>query len=134
MVAHDRAGRGEFIRLCLEQASVPYIDVGKEEDGLNVVAKNKNMVKDGCAHFAPPILELPGGKTLSQTPVICTYIAEQHGLMPDGDVAKFSAMQLTQTIHDMVAEVRCIRLIHTVFFLLKECYTCVYQMYIYIYT
>lgn len=96
-------GRGEFIRLCLEQAGVPYEDVGRVEDGFQKIFKLKDEIKNNNVHFAPPILELPDGNSISQTAVICAYLAEKHGLAPEG-YRKHSASQILCTALDVVVE------------------------------
>src|SRR5476651_2487383 len=53
-------GRGEFVRLALEEAGADYVDVarGSESDGRGVPAMMALMNGDGVPHppFAPPFL------------------------------------------------------------------------------
>lgn len=97
-------GRGEFVRLILEQAGAPYEDVarGPPQD-LQVVADAKNGAL-GQVHYAPPILQISEDFSLSQTSVICAYLARKHGLVPEGD-HKWVAAQIEHTVQDIVGEV-----------------------------
>lgn len=101
-------GRGEFVRLVLEQAAVPYDDVGRrpEDDGGGVPALMAQMKGDGAGirPLAPPIL-VHGAVRLAQMPVICAYLAARHGLVPDDEAQRFEAMQLQLTLVDLIAEI-----------------------------
>lgn len=81
-------GRGEFIRLALEEAGADYTDTAHEENGVKTVLSliDQNFVGDqsGLPPFAPPILE-HGDLRISQTPNILLYLAPRLGLAPDGD-------------------------------------------------
>lgn len=58
-------GRGEFARLAFEYAGHPYENV---DDSKIVVGNMRNVSKSGFPpHFAPPMLQLPSGQTISQT-------------------------------------------------------------------
>lgn len=95
-------GRGEFIRLLLEYAQVPYEDMARSA-GIPAIGNAKNGMPDSL-HFAPPILQVSETLSISQTPVICAYLAKQHGLMPFGE-DEWKAMQLDLTVHDVIVEV-----------------------------
>ncbi|KAE8338750.1 hypothetical protein BDV24DRAFT_137588 [Aspergillus arachidicola] len=81
-------GRGEFIRLALEEAGADYTDTAHEENGvktvLSFIDKNFEGDQSGPPPFAPPILE-HGDLRISQTPNILLYLAPRLGLVPDGD-------------------------------------------------
>ncbi|KAI0676270.1 glutathione S-transferase C-terminal-like protein [Trametes maxima] len=69
-------GRGEYIRLALEYAGIPYQE--KHED---IMGTLWSPAKTGTPpHFAPPALQLPSGRVLSQTPNILNHIAPRCGL------------------------------------------------------
>ena len=74
-------GRGEFVRLLLEDAGADYIDVVRkpESEGGGVQAL-RALVK-ASEHFAPPFLK-DGETMVSQTPLIMDYLGERHGLTP----------------------------------------------------
>lgn len=71
-------GRGEYVRLAFEYAGQPYTEVS---DADAIVLALQSPVQAGQPpHFAPPMLELPSGRTLSQTPAILNHIAPKLGL------------------------------------------------------
>ena len=77
-------GRGEFVRLALEEAGAPYIDVARESGpGLGVPAMMKLMDNRRVrrASFAPPFLQA-GRLTIGQTANILLYLGPRHGLAP----------------------------------------------------
>ena len=100
-------GRGEFVRLVLEDAGAPYVDVARlpNDEGGGIAALMELIERDdvGTPTFAPPILQ-HGGLYVSQTAVICAYLGERHGLAPDG-VGRWQAQHLQLTIADFVAEI-----------------------------
>ncbi|EJU05030.1 glutathione S-transferase C-terminal-like protein [Dacryopinax primogenitus] len=67
-------GRGEYVRLAFEYAGVSYTD---SNDSAKLL---KTLRSTSPSHFAPPMLELPNGKILSQTPAILNYLAPKLGL------------------------------------------------------
>jgi len=102
-------GRGEFVRLILEEAKVPYIDVAriKEEEGGGVPAILRHLEGkvDGFPVFAPPFIRR-GDITLSQTTNICLYLAEKYLLIPTKDpIDKYHCNQLALLIADFVLEI-----------------------------
>lgn len=98
-------GRGEFVRLVLEEAAAPYVDVARlpESEGGSPKAILA-MLRDntGVAPFAPPILQ-DGDLVIAHTANICAYLAEKHGLVDA--TQRFHANQLQLTITDLAAEV-----------------------------
>lgn len=92
-------GRGEFVRLVLEEAGVPWRDVGRIR-GFGAVAARRSS----AAGFAPPYL-VDGDLTLAQTPAICLYLGRMHGLLPDDPAGEARALQLLLTVADVVSEV-----------------------------
>ncbi len=100
-------GRGEFVRLVLEQAGVTYDDVGRrpaaEGGGVQAVVARLRTRGLGLRPLAPPIIE-HGDRTLAQMPNICAWLAARHGLAPHDQDARAEAMQLQLTIADLVDE------------------------------
>lgn len=101
------AGRGEFVRLVLEEAAAPYRDVGKlsEEEGGGTAAvmaywEGKH---EGAPVYAPPVLR-QGELVLSQTGAICDFLGARHGLSPGDDLARAQALALQLTIGDLLVE------------------------------
>lgn len=101
-------GRGEFVRLVLEDAGVPYIDRGRQspEEGGGAEAVLAYLLGEmpGFPAYAPPVLRV-GDLVLAQTPVICRYLGRRHGLAPMNEPEDLHAQQLQLTIADLVMEV-----------------------------
>jgi len=68
-------GRGEFVRLVFEYTGTPYKDPKKPAPLLSNIGATAHP-----PHCAPPILELPNGAFISQTPNILNYLAPKLGL------------------------------------------------------
>ena len=100
-------GRGEFVRLVLEDVEAPYLDIARlpERDAGGVRALTRVLGADdiGTPAFAPPILQ-HGDLYLSQTAIICSYLGERHGLSPEGD-GRWQAQHLQVTLADLVTEI-----------------------------
>lgn len=100
-------GRGEFVRLILEQANVPYDDVARrpKEDGGGPAAIMKILsdAGPGLRPLAPPVL-VHGEVRIAQMPNVCAYLAARHGLAPADELGRVEAMQLQLTIADLIAE------------------------------
>lgn len=100
-------GRGEFVRLVLEEAGAPYVDVARlpEEEGGGVapILEYLQGKHAGALPYAPPIL-VDGELVLAQSGAICAYIGEQHQLAPEDTVARWQALQLQLTIADVADE------------------------------
>ncbi|QQR90758.1 MAG: glutathione S-transferase family protein [Myxococcales bacterium] len=100
-------GRGEFIRLALEDASAPYIDVARQTEneggGISAIKEILNR-KTSFPPFAPPVLE--DAKVLIwQTGHILQYLAPKLELVPGGEANYRVAQQLQLTITDFVSEI-----------------------------
>jgi glutathione S-transferase len=95
-------GRGEFIRLALEEAGVSYVDVAREDEA----ALERFLSDRNAAHppFAPPFLKA-GKLLIAQTANILRFLGERHGLAPKSDAGRFWTHQLQLSIADLVAEV-----------------------------
>ena len=101
-------GRGEFVRLALEEAGARYADVARQskKDGGGVEALLA-MLKNPASPvrpFAPPILVV-GKLVIAQTANILHAIAPRLGLVPVAEASRIAAHQLQLTIADFVSEV-----------------------------
>jgi len=100
-------GRGEFIRLTLEEAGVEYKDVARlskeEGGGMDVFMEYVDKKVPGFLS-APPFIKR-GDVLLSQTANINLFLAEKYGLIPTEDpVDKYRCHQIALTIADVVTE------------------------------
>jgi len=81
-------GRGEHVRLALEEAGASYTDSAHQKDGMNLVLSQIGTKNLGDASnpppLAPPILK-HGDLTISQTPNILLYLAPRLGLVPSAE-------------------------------------------------
>ncbi len=95
-------GRGEFVRLVLEEAGADWVDVGlsSQEGGKAVMDR---VGRGPVPSYAPPLLKV-GDLVLSQTANICSYLGERFGLVPSDEASRLHARQLQLTIADAVAE------------------------------
>jgi glutathione S-transferase len=100
-------GRGEFVRLALEEGGADYVDVVRlpREQGGGVAALMKAMADSSQPFppFAPPFLK-DGDLTVFQTANILAYLAPRLGLAPEGEARRVFAASLQLTIADMVDE------------------------------
>lgn len=98
-------GRGEFVRLALEEAGVEYVDVARlPERG---VAEMMALLEDpqtAAAPFAPPFLKA-GKQLIGQTANILLYLGPRHELVPRDRAGRLWAHQLQLTIADLIGEV-----------------------------
>jgi glutathione S-transferase len=99
-------GRGEFVRLALEEGAADYIDVARESGkGLGIPALMKVMDAKSVRHppFAPPFLQA-GRLIIAQTANILMYLGPRHGLAPENEAGRLWTHQLQLTIADWVLE------------------------------
>jgi glutathione S-transferase len=100
-------GRGEFVRLALEAAGAPYVDVARlpeaEGGGDDAIVKLLEAPPPGVPPFAPPIL-VWRDVAIAQTALILQWLAPRLGLCPADEKSQLAAHQLQLTITDFVAE------------------------------
>ncbi|MGZ5202330.1 MAG: glutathione S-transferase [Telluria sp.] len=94
-------GRGEFVRLALEEAGVPYVDVAREKGGMKRMMAL--LASDVRPPFAPPFLKA-GELLIGQTANILLFVGQHHGLAPLDEAGGLWTHQLQLTIADLVAE------------------------------
>jgi glutathione S-transferase len=101
-------GRGELVRLALEDAGASYVDVArlpkKEGGGVEALVAMLARHSSPVRPFAPPVLQM-GRLVLSQTANILHVIAPRLGLVPEDEASRIGAHQLQLTITDFLAEV-----------------------------
>jgi glutathione S-transferase len=100
-------GRGEFVRLALEEAGAAYVDVARERGQGRGVAAMTKMLKGGGGEltpFAPPFLK-DGEIVVSHVANILAYLAPELGLAPQTKALRVFAHGLQLTVTDFVAEI-----------------------------
>ncbi len=101
-------GRGEFVRLALEEAEAPYVDVVREPKRRGGgTAAMLHLLKHGEGAqlpFAPPFLK-DGELIVSHVANILLYLGPRLGLAPAAEPLRASAHGLQLTVSDLVAEV-----------------------------
>lgn len=96
-------GRGEFVRLALEEAAADYVDVARQRGAGALMGALKG---EGIERppFAPPFLKA-GDLVVSHTPLIMDFLGARHDLAPADEAGRLWAMQLQLTITDFVTEI-----------------------------
>lgn len=95
-------GRGEFVRLALEEAGADYVDVGRV-DGTSALMRLWEDADLQTPSFAPPFLK-HGNQVIGQTANILLYLGDRHGLAPKASAARLWTHQIQLTIADLVTE------------------------------
>src|SRR3954465_9371894 len=96
-------GRGEYVRLALEEAGAAYIDVARGPRGTAAMMKMIDAHK-GTPPFAPPFLKA-GKLVIGQTANILLYLGGRHALAPKTEPGRLWVHQLQLTIADFVVEI-----------------------------
>jgi glutathione S-transferase len=100
-------GRGEFVRLALEEARADYVDVAREAGrGKGTAAMTQLLAQQQLEQppFAPPFLRA-GKLLIGQTPNILHYLGPRLGLVPKAEAAQLWAHQLQLTIADFLVQI-----------------------------
>lgn len=101
-------GRGEFVRLALEEAAAEYVDIAlvPPADGGGVPALQRYLADETLERppFAPPFLKA-GRRLIGQTANILLFLGGRLGLAPRDESGKLWAHQLQLTIADFVDEI-----------------------------
>jgi glutathione S-transferase len=96
-------GRGEFVRLALEEASADYVDVARTRGGekrMLALMRRKTLANPP---FAPPFLKA-GNLLIGQTANILLFLGARHGLAPKRERGRLWTHQLQLTLADLVVE------------------------------
>jgi glutathione S-transferase len=101
-------GRGEFVRLALEQAGAEYLDIAllSEKQGGGVPAMMTFLDGPGVARppFAPPFLKA-GRMVIGQTANILLFLGPRLGLAPRDQSGRLWTHQLQLTLADFIVEI-----------------------------
>jgi glutathione S-transferase len=95
-------GRGEFVRLALEEAGADYVDVARGARGMAAMTRMMDA-RTGTPPFAPPFLKA-GRLVIGQTANILLYLGSRHGLAPKTEAGGLWLHQLQLTVTDIVQE------------------------------
>ena len=97
-------GRGEFVRLALEDAGAAYRDVAREPGGMRALERVLQAQADASAlPFAPPVLR-SGKLLIAQTALILHYLGPRLGLAPATDAGRLAVLQHQLTLADLAVE------------------------------
>ncbi|MBX5041988.1 glutathione S-transferase [Rhizobium lentis] len=96
-------GRGEFVRLALEEAGADYIDVTRQPQGTGAMLDIMNSKSEPHLPFAPPFLK-DGDLIIPHVANILLYLGPKLGLAPADESLRYVVNGLQLTITDFVAE------------------------------
>src|SRR3954466_9397248 len=98
-------GRGEFVRLALEEGGADYIDVARRRGyGAGAMMKFMNSERGKRLPYAPPFLKA-GKLVIAQAALILHYLGPRLKLVPRREADRLWALQLQMTITDLVKEI-----------------------------
>jgi len=97
-------GRGEFIRLALEDAGAEYVDVARRPKGMQAMTRLMEKRALKTPPFAPPFLRA-GELVIAQTALILHWLAPRLGLAPKSEAGRLWLHQQQLTISDWLVEV-----------------------------
>jgi glutathione S-transferase len=97
-------GRGEFVRLALEDAGADYVDVARNRGDAVMGPFLAGDSSEDALPYAPPFLRA-GHLLIAQTAAILAYLGQHLRLVPEGEARRIYANQLQLTIADLVAEI-----------------------------
>jgi glutathione S-transferase len=98
-------GRGEFVRLALEEAGVDYVDVARKgKSGMRAMKRWLEGSRVARPPYAPPFLKA-GKVVIGQTANILFYLGGRIGLAPKDEAGALWLHQLQLTIADLVTHI-----------------------------
>jgi glutathione S-transferase len=97
-------GRGEFVRLLLEDAGADYVDVARAKGGMAKMMRVLGGEERGALPFAPPFVRVDG-TVVSQTANILAFLAPRLGRVPSDEGGRAEVAQVQLTIADLLGEV-----------------------------
>jgi len=97
-------GRGEFVRLLLEEAGADYVDVARTKGGMAKMSRFLDGKERGALPFAPPFVTV-GNVVVSQTANVLAFLAPRYRLVPTDEALRAEASQIQLTIADFLGEV-----------------------------
>jgi glutathione S-transferase len=99
-------GRGEFVRLALEEAGADYVDMARRPGKRGVPAMMKILENPRLPRppYASPFLKA-GNTIIAQTALILHYLGPRLGLAPRDEAGRLWAHQLQLTVTDLVVHI-----------------------------
>jgi glutathione S-transferase len=97
-------GRGEFVRLALEDAGAEYEDVARQPDGMDRMMAIMRARDEKRPPYAPPFLKA-GRITIAQVANILFYLGADLKLAPSDEAGRLWLNQLQLTVTDFVKEI-----------------------------
>lgn len=97
-------GRGEFVRLALEEGGADYVDVARRAGGTSAMLSLLGGKRIERPPYAPPFLKA-GKAIVGQTANILQFLGPRLGLAPRGEAARLWLHQVQLTIGDLVKEI-----------------------------
>jgi glutathione S-transferase len=97
-------GRGEFVRLALEDAGASYEDVARRPGGTKRMMAMMDMARMARPPFAPPFLKA-GKLVIAQVAEILFYLGPRLKLAPRAQADRLWLHQLQLTVTDFVKEI-----------------------------
>ena len=100
----ENQGRGEFVRLALEEGGADYVDVARRRGGVEAMMRLMEGARVGRPPYAPPFLKA-GKLVIAQSAMILHYLGPRLRLSPRSEADRLWAHQLQLTIADFVDEI-----------------------------
>ena len=97
-------GRGEFVRLALEDARASYDDVARKSGGTDRMIAIMSGAREKQPPFAPPFLKA-GKLVIAQVANILFYLGPRLKLGPREEAGRLWLHQLQLTVADFVKEI-----------------------------
>ena len=100
-------GRGEFVRLALEEGGADYVDVARlsgRGQGVPALLRFLESKTSERPPFAPPFLKADE-RVIAQTANILAYLGPRLGLVPKAEASRLWANQLQLTVTDFLVQI-----------------------------
>jgi glutathione S-transferase len=97
-------GRGEFVRLALEEGGADYVDVARRGGGMDSMLRLMDGKQVKRPPYAPPFLRA-GSLLIGQTANILHYLGPRLRLAPRDEAGRLWVHQVQLTITDLVKEI-----------------------------
>lgn len=97
-------GRGEFVRLALEEGGADYVDVARRSGGMSAMMTLLDGARTKRPPYAPPFLKA-GKLVIGQTANILLYLGPRLRLSPRDEAGRLWLHQLQLTVADFVKEI-----------------------------